>query len=196
MPRLLNKSAIFASLLLLALIGSVSLFETPSGAAEPPQTHPLSFAENRNSNPHTNSPRPANFSDNGDVHIVVTTSQGLSVSRRIISRAANPDAITSEANSSLSAAPMRPAAAGDIVFSQIYASGGNPGSTFQNNYLELFNRTNHTIDINSWRFYITDANGTFNTSLSIISSQGIAIGAGRYLLIQFGPASSNGRAIT
>lgn len=37
--------------------------------------------------------------------------------------------------------------AGEIVFSQIYTRGGNPGSIYKNNYIALFKRSDHTIDI-------------------------------------------------
>jgi hypothetical protein len=170
MPRTFRKATVFPCLLLIALAGSFSLFETQSGAAVPD--------------------RPKATDD--EVQVVVTTYQGVNTSSRIIATIANPVALTSETTSSLMTAPMQPTAAGDIVFSQIYASGGNPGSTYQNNFLEVFNRTNNVIDISGWRFYITDATGTFNQAIAFVSSRGIGIGAGHYLLIQFGPPSANG----
>jgi len=171
MPRTFRKATAFPCLLLIALACSFGLFETQSGGAAVPE-------------------RPK--ATNDEVQVVVTTYQGVITSSRIIATIPNPVAITSESTSSLMTAPMQPAAAGDIVFSQIYASGGNPGSTFQNNFLEVFNRTTNVVDISGWRFYITDATGTFNQAISFVSSRGIGIGAGHYLLIQFGPPSANG----
>ena len=192
MPRFLRKSTVFASLLLGALLSTAVLFETPSGAANARQKPALSAGNARTSGPLLNLQTRGNPTDDGAVRVIVTTLQGVNASSRIIATVANPVPITSENTSSLATAPTQPAAAGDIVFSQIYASGGNPGSTFQNNFLEVFNRTNSVIDISSWRFYISDATGTFNLSISFVSSRGMAIGAGRYFLIQFGPPSSNG----
>jgi hypothetical protein len=182
---------VFPCLLLIALATSVGLLETQSGAAEPHQKPPLSAGNTRNSGPRLNLPS-VNATADGEVQVIVTTYQGVNASSRIIATVANPGAMTSETISSFATAPLQPAAAGDIVFSQIYASGGNPASTFQNNYLEVFNRTNNVVDINSWRFYISDATGTFNQAISFVSSRGIGIGAGHYLLIRFGPDSSNG----
>ena len=103
-------------------------------------------------------------------------------------------AFSSESSSS-TATPTQPAAAGDIVFSQIYASGGNTGSTYQNNYLEFYNRTNASINFSGWRIYLASGNGDFHESISLNSSGGIPIGAHRYFSIGFGPASSNGAPV-
>lgn len=89
----------------------------------------------------------------------------------------------------------QPAAAGDIVISQIYSNGGNLGSTYQNNYLELFNRTDNPIDFGGWRIYATSSNGTFDQAISFVSSRGLSIGGHQYLLIRFGPDSSNGAPV-
>jgi hypothetical protein len=192
MPRILRKAKVFPCFLLIALASSVVFFETQSGAAAPGQKPPFYAGNIRNFVPQLNLPTRGNAADDGEVQVVVTTYQGLNASSRIVATVANPGAMTSKTTSSLATAPMQPTAAGDIVFSQIYASGGNPGSTYQNNYLELFNRTNNTINISGWRFYIGDATGVFIQAISFTSSRGINIGAGHYLLIRFGPDSSNG----
>ncbi len=83
-------------------------------------------------------------------------------------------------------------APGDIVISQIYGGGGSPGSTYQNNFIELFNRSNVPIDISGWPLHFASATGSFNTSVAFTSSRGLSIPSGRYLLIQLGPSSSNG----
>lgn len=192
MPRILRKSSVFALLLLAVLLSSALLFATRSGAANTRQTSTSSAANARESAVHFNSATRSAAIDDGDVYITLETHQKDFVMRRTIGRVANLSPISSETTASLRTAPAQPAAAGDIVFSQIYASGGNPGSTYQRNYLELLNRTSSTIDISGWRFYIADATGGFNQVISFASSNGIGIGAGRYLLIQFGPPSANG----
>ncbi|HEY2972390.1 MAG TPA: FG-GAP-like repeat-containing protein [Pyrinomonadaceae bacterium] len=88
--------------------------------------------------------------------------------------------------------PVPTPAPGDVVISQVYSGGGNPGSSFQNNYIELFNRTDNAIDIGGWPIAFTSATGVFNTSIAFVSSRGVAILPHRYLLIQFGPPSTNG----
>lgn len=192
MPRFLRKSSVFAFLLLAALLSSALLFATRSGAANTRQPSTSSAGKPRESAINLNSATRDVGIDDGEVHINFETHQKDFVLRRTIATVTNPSPISSENTASLRTAPAQPAAAGDIVFSQIYASGGNPGSTYQRNYLELHNRTSSTIDISGWSFYITDATGAFNQSISFGSSNGIGIGAGRYFLIQFGPPSSNG----
>ena len=83
-------------------------------------------------------------------------------------------------------------AAGDIVFSQVYTRGGNPGSTYKDNFIELFNRSNSAVDISTWPFYITSDTGTFSTSVSFTSSRGLSIPPGGYLLIEFETTGSSG----
>jgi hypothetical protein len=91
--------------------------------------------------------------------------------------------------------PTPTPAQGSVVISQVYSNGGNSGSTYQNNYLELFNRTNNPIDFDGWRIYFTSANGTFDQAIAFVSSRQIFIGAHQYLLIRFGPDSSNGAPV-
>ncbi|HEY8188784.1 MAG TPA: FG-GAP-like repeat-containing protein [Pyrinomonadaceae bacterium] len=88
--------------------------------------------------------------------------------------------------------PVPTPAPGDVVISQVYSGGGNPGSSFQNNYIELFNRTDSAIDIGGWPIGFTSATGVFNVSIAFVSSRGVSILPHRYLLIQFGPTSTNG----
>lgn len=83
-------------------------------------------------------------------------------------------------------------ARGDVVISQIYSGGGQPGSTFQYNYVELFNRTNETIDINGWPISGASATGSSGFAVGFVGSSRVSIEAGRYLLIQMGPSNTNG----
>ena len=186
MPSILNKISIFACLLLLVLVGSVSSFETPSHAAESRQTARLAARSAQSSTASLNS----QTSDNGEVNVIVTTLDRGILSTRVVATIANP---TSTGEADAAPVPTQPTAApGDIVLSQIYGSGGLAGSSYQNNFLEIFNRTSSPINISGWKFYIATATGTFNQSISFVSSRGIGIGAHRYLLIKFGPDSTNG----
>lgn len=168
MLKLARSFAVPALLLLLTIAGVVIFTEAP-GAAKSRQAQ-------------------SSAPDSGDVRMVITTSQGSVVSEHIVAITGS----TQTFNSSSVAAPTQTAAAGDIVLSQIYSRGGESGSTYQNNYLELFNRTNNPINISGWRFRIADATGPFTLAIAFTSSQGINIGAGQYFLMQFGPASPNG----
>ncbi|HEV7681605.1 MAG TPA: Calx-beta domain-containing protein [Pyrinomonadaceae bacterium] len=89
-------------------------------------------------------------------------------------------------------ADTQPVGPGDIVISQIYSGGGQPGSTYKYNYIELFNRSNRNASINGWPFAFASATGDFNLQVGFVSSGGIGIGAGQYLLIRMGPDNGSG----
>jgi hypothetical protein len=165
MPRTLNKRAAFACLALFAAVILLCFVGSHTRAA----------------------------ADSDDVRMVVTMYRDGKVyeTTATVERAQFSGSSIEEA-----ATPgIQPAAAGDIVISQIYSNGGNPGSTYQNNYLELFNRTDNPIDFGGWRIYATSANGTFDQAISFVSSRGLSIGGHQYLLIRFGPESTNGAAV-
>jgi len=81
---------------------------------------------------------------------------------------------------------------GAVVISQIYGGSGQVGSTYKYNYVELFNRTNEVIDIGSWPISAASATGDYGFSIGFVSSRGVFIGGGQYLLIQIGPAGASG----
>jgi hypothetical protein len=84
---------------------------------------------------------------------------------------------------------------GDIVFSQIYTGGGNAGSTYKDNFIELFNRSNTPIDISGWPLHIASDTGPFNVAVSFTSSRGLTIPPGGYLLIEFETTGSSGGSL-
>ncbi|HEY6229959.1 MAG TPA: lamin tail domain-containing protein [Pyrinomonadaceae bacterium] len=171
MPRNLSKWRVFAYLLLVPLL-CVGLLKTRTNAAGP------GAAPTGN-----------------DVEVTITTYEGGKLLQRVTVPAGSSAAFQTSDDSVAAATPMHPAAAGDIVLSQIYSNGGNPGSTYQNNYLEFFNRTDSTIDFSGWQIYLANDTGTFNVAFSFSSSQGIPIAAHKYLLIKLGPDSSNGAPV-
>ena len=46
-----------------------------------------------------------------------------------------------------------------VTISQIYGGGGNAGATFTNDFVELFNPTDHTVDLTGWSLQYTSAAG-------------------------------------
>jgi len=80
----------------------------------------------------------------------------------------------------------------NIRISQIYTRGGEPGSAYQNDFIELFNRGNVDVDINGWSLNINNFAGTppniqiSSTGLKFFNPNGIVIGAGKHFLIKFG----------
>ncbi|HEY0430525.1 MAG TPA: DUF4214 domain-containing protein, partial [Pyrinomonadaceae bacterium] len=194
MPRILRRSSVFALLLLVILLSVAVLFETRSDAANARQTPTSPSARAANASPVSRSLSPQQVDDD-DVQVTITTYQDGRVVSQVVTKAVLSQAAKAEAASLTVTAPAQPAAAGDIVVSQIYSNGGNPGSTFQKNYLELFNRTNSAIDFANWPIYFATATGTFNTVLTIASSRGIVTGPHRYFLMALGPASTNGEPV-
>ena len=49
---------------------------------------------------------------------------------------------------------------GQVVISQIYGGGGNAGSVYSNDYVEIFNRSNSPIIIDGWTLQYAAATGT------------------------------------
>ncbi len=82
--------------------------------------------------------------------------------------------------------------AGDVVFSQIYTRGGSPGSTYKDNFVELFNRSSNAVDITGMPLHITTDTGQFAFGFSFVSSRGLLIPPGGYLLIQFETTGASG----
>ncbi|MBA3243221.1 MAG: lamin tail domain-containing protein [Acidobacteria bacterium] len=81
-----------------------------------------------------------------------------------------------------------------VVISQIYSRGGEAGATYRNDYVELFNRGETAIDINQWALQFTSFNGSRSSStmVSFISSRGILVEPGKFVLVQLaGGANGN-----
>src|SRR4029077_15503246 len=52
------------------------------------------------------------------------------------------------------------ASANGIVISQVYGGGGNAGSTFKNDFIEIFNADGATVNLNGWSVQYAAAAGT------------------------------------
>ncbi|MDX2041335.1 MAG: lamin tail domain-containing protein [Acidobacteriota bacterium] len=78
------------------------------------------------------------------------------------------------------ASSSRAAVSPDVVISQVYGAGGNSGATFQNDFIELFNRGNTTVDLTGWAVQYASATGT-TWSKTDLSGM---LAPGKYLLVQ------------
>src|SRR2546423_1200883 len=83
-----------------------------------------------------------------------------------------------------------------LVISQIYTRGGEPGAVFQNDYIELFNRGNASVDMNNWSLHIALKSSPIPATVTIkfVSSRGIPVEPGRYLLIKLA-GGANGQPL-
>ncbi len=74
-----------------------------------------------------------------------------------------------------------------VVISQLYGGGGNAGASYQNDFVELYNRSNAPVDLTGWSLQYASATG--NGWDFTKQPLGGTIGAGEYYLIAL---ASNG----
>ncbi|HEX3586497.1 MAG TPA: PxKF domain-containing protein [Candidatus Angelobacter sp.] len=72
------------------------------------------------------------------------------------------------------------ASANGIVISQIYGGGGNAGSTFKNDFIEIFNADGATVNLSGWSVQYASAAGT---TWQVTALNG-PLAPGQYFLIQ------------
>jgi DNA/RNA endonuclease G (NUC1) len=70
-----------------------------------------------------------------------------------------------------------------VVISQVYGGGGNSGATYQNDFVELFNRSTSTVSLAGWSVEYTSATGTglFSSNTTALSG---SIAPGQYYLVK------------
>ena len=83
------------------------------------------------------------------------------------------------------------AAPGDVVISQVYGGGGNNGATHQNDFIELFNRSNAAVDLSSWSVQYTSSAGTTWSRTALTGT----IQPGQYYLVQEAAGAGAGVAL-
>jgi hypothetical protein len=68
-----------------------------------------------------------------------------------------------------------------VVISQVYGGGGNSGSVYRNDFIELYNRGNTAVNLDGWSVQQTAASGT---AWQVTALGNVTIAAGGYLLVQ------------
>ncbi len=88
--------------------------------------------------------------------------------------------------------PLQPSSANspDIVISQVYGGGGNTDGLYQNDYVELFNRSNIPVSIGGWSVQYASATGTGNFAYNPVTLLSGTIQAGQYYLVRMGGSTS------
>ncbi len=86
--------------------------------------------------------------------------------------------------------PIQPPSTSPILISQVYGGGGNSGATYQNDFVELYNRSAAPVDTAGWSIQYTSEDGDtweFGTQ-----PLGGIIGPGEYYLIALGSGGAVG----
>jgi endonuclease G len=90
------------------------------------------------------------------------------------------------------AAPPQPSNS-PVVISQLYGGGGNGGSTFLNDFVELYNRGSQPVNLTGWSLQYASATGSgWGSNLQPL---GGSIAPGEYLLVSLGSGGQDGAAL-
>lgn len=78
-----------------------------------------------------------------------------------------------------------PAVSSGVVISQIYGGGGNSGATFRNDFIELFNLGNTTVDVSQWSVqYASPSGSSWQVTNLCSGGSTCSIAPGHYYLVQ------------
>ena len=80
-----------------------------------------------------------------------------------------------------------------LVISQIYGGGNNSGATFQNDFVEIFNRGTTVVDFSATPYSLqyASASGTFTNANKLDLNAG-SLGPGQYFLVRLAGGTTNG----
>jgi hypothetical protein len=89
------------------------------------------------------------------------------------------------------------AASSDVVISQVYTRGGEAGATYQNDFIEIFNRGTATVNINGYSLQIvsTTNGSTVATNVSFSSTRSMNVEPGQYFLFKLEGSGTNGQPL-
>jgi hypothetical protein len=79
-----------------------------------------------------------------------------------------------------------------VVISQFYASGGEAGATYRNDFVELFNRGNTTVNLSGWSLQFASATGTAWTRVNLST---FSLVPGQHYLLQLGSGGAAGSVL-
>ncbi len=84
-----------------------------------------------------------------------------------------------------------------VVISQVYGGGGNTGATYQNDFIELFNKGTAPVNIGGWSVQYGAAAGVVGGSLTLANfiPAGTTIQPGKYFLIKAGSGGMVGTVL-
>jgi predicted extracellular nuclease len=78
-----------------------------------------------------------------------------------------------------------------IVISQVYGGGGNAGAPYQNDYVELFNRSGSAVTLDGWSIQYTSSGGnSWGSNKANLPT--VTLAAGQYYLVQLASQAAVG----
>lgn len=72
----------------------------------------------------------------------------------------------------------------NVVISQIFGSGGNRLAPYSNDFVEIFNRGNASVDITNWSVQYASSSGAVWSSMRVCESAPCVLSPGQYWLVQ------------
>lgn len=76
-----------------------------------------------------------------------------------------------------------------VVISQVYGGGGNSGSLYKNDFIEVFNNGSDAVDVTGWSVQYASSTGTIWQKTNLPS---VTLAAGHYLLVQEAAGTTGG----
>ncbi len=76
-----------------------------------------------------------------------------------------------------------------VVISQVYGGGNNSGASYQNDFIEIFNRGNTSVSLNGWSVQYASDTGT---TWAVTSLTNVTLQAGQYYLVKEAGGTTNG----
>jgi hypothetical protein len=89
------------------------------------------------------------------------------------------------------AATARASGSSSLVVAELYASGGNSGATYANDYVVLFNRGSSSVDLTGWTLQYASAASTSWSATALAGT----IAAGQAYLVELASGGSTGAAL-
>jgi hypothetical protein len=83
----------------------------------------------------------------------------------------------------------------NLRISQVYTRGGEAGATFQNDFVEVFNTSKSTIDINGWSLVFKTFEGSTEQSAGATFNSSFLVPPGTHLLVRLNGNGSNGQPV-
>jgi len=102
------------------------------------------------------------------------------------------DAIQSNPVSVLISGSPTPESSPNIVISQVFGGGGNSGAPFRNDFIEIFNRGNTSVNLSGWSVQYASATAS---TWSVTPLTSVTLLPGQYYLVQESSGGSTGATL-